>query len=105
MPTAGTVNPFLYGLDEQYLKPYQTNAEQALLHAQAVAPFLAMQAHAYADGIELDIASGYRAFTRQQAIWDRKFQHPSRSHLAPLERLADITQWSALPGTSRHHWG
>ena len=27
------------------------------------------------------------------------------AHLSPLEQLQAILRFSALPGTSRHHWG
>ncbi|RUO44316.1 hypothetical protein CWE15_03860 [Aliidiomarina taiwanensis] len=110
MPTAEINRAHLYGLNEQHLAPCsahpQDTSEQPLyLHPDAAAAFQAMQTQAQAEGIDLRIASGFRSFARQQVIWERKYQAPTRCHMSPQERLADITQWSALPGTSRHHWG
>jgi LAS superfamily LD-carboxypeptidase LdcB len=67
-------------------------------------------------GIDLYVASAYRDFNRQLAIWSGKFngQRPLLDPLgAPLDHeklhesaLIDaILIWSALPGASRHHWG
>jgi LAS superfamily LD-carboxypeptidase LdcB len=86
------------------------------LHRDALAPFLAMRAAAAAAGIDLALASSYRDFTRQCAIWNAKFlgerELRDRDGLAldaraltPDERVDAILLWSALPGASRHHWG
>jgi LAS superfamily LD-carboxypeptidase LdcB len=86
------------------------------LHYEAVASFLAMRDAAHAAGIGLEVASGFRDFDSQLAIWNRKW-HGERQLLdrrgAPVVRetlsesaLVDaILCWSALPGSSRHHWG
>lgn len=75
-----------------------------------------LQLAAREDGLEIAIASAYRDFDRQCLIWNAKFTG-SRPVLdaqeCPLEMgsLSDeqkvwaILRWSALPGTSRHHWG
>lgn len=71
---------------------------------------------ARAEGFELHIASGYRSFERQCAIWNAKAQgarpvlDDAGYPLDPLaltaaERIHAILRWSALPGASRHHWG
>jgi len=67
-------------------------------------------------GFDLVIASGYRSFTRQLSIWNRKFtgQLPiknSQGNNVNIETMLDselvkaILLFSALPGASRHHWG
>ncbi len=67
-------------------------------------------------GFNLCIASGYRSFQRQQAIWnakmkgerpifDRQSQAVTVCELTPEEAIYTLLHWSALPGTSRHHWG
>lgn len=67
-------------------------------------------------GFQPAVASGYRDFQRQLAIFNAKArgQRPlldSQGQLLQAEKLSDeqrlsaILRWSALPGLSRHHWG
>jgi LAS superfamily LD-carboxypeptidase LdcB len=67
-------------------------------------------------GFELCIASGFRSFDRQLAIWNAKAlgERPvhddsghavAMSELSPLQQVQAILRYSALPGASRHHWG
>ena len=78
--------------------------------------FLKLQEAAQKAGFNLQIASGYRSFTRQCAIWNAKMQgerpvFDRDSHLLDVTKLSEyekiyaILHWSALPSTSRHHWG
>lgn len=71
---------------------------------------------ATADGIDLAIASSYRDFASQTRIWraklngerpvlDAQQQPVALMELNERERLYAILLYSALPGTSRHHWG
>jgi LAS superfamily LD-carboxypeptidase LdcB len=89
---------------------------ECALHAHVVAPFLNLRRAALADGFELTPQSSFRDFSRQLTIWNGKFsgQRPMVDasgqpvdvrELSPLERVDAILQWSALPGSSRHHWG
>jgi LAS superfamily LD-carboxypeptidase LdcB len=86
------------------------------LHNEVAPPYLAMQAAAAAAGIELVAFSSFRDFDRQLDIWNGKFrgarpllgrdgQPLDAARLTAAERVAAICWWSALPGTSRHHWG
>lgn len=87
------------------------------LHPEAAAAFGSLRSAARADGIDLTIVSAFRAFRRQEALWNGKFtaERPlydrsgaevSRADLADDAALVDaILIWSALPGASRHHWG
>lgn len=67
-------------------------------------------------GFQLEVASGFRSFERQLQIWNTKVQgrrpvlddagEPlDPGNLSEAELLFAILRWSALPGTSRHHWG
>lgn len=87
-----------------------------VLHRDVVGPFQALQSDAAREGFDLEIVSGYRSFSRQLAIWNAKAtgSRPvldDQSKPIDLERLTDpekldaILRWSALPGSSRHHWG
>ncbi|MGL5334855.1 MAG: M15 family metallopeptidase [Enterovibrio sp.] len=67
-------------------------------------------------GFDFAIASGFRDFSRQLAIWNCKFsgQRPlldenskplNLENLSEKDKIFAILRWSALPGASRHHWG
>ncbi len=86
------------------------------LHRNALDAWHKMQAAALIDGFELSIASGFRDFDRQLAIWNRKCngqlavknidnESVNISHLTEFEKVKAILLYSALPGASRHHWG
>lgn len=72
------------------------------IHRQAVDDFLAMQRAAANAGVNLQIASGFRDYHRQAAIWQRKVTQLATPTDAALH---GILRWSAMPGASRHHWG
>ena len=102
------------GLDESHLIQLPDSPHR-LLPATAIA-FMAMQQAALADGIELALASSYRSYARQLLIWNEKFtglRPVLDADSRPLDvttlndeaRIHAILRWSALPGTSRHHWG
>ena len=68
------------------------------------------------EGIQLGVISSYRSFEQQKIIWNKKAQglRPLYSkngalldydQLSQEELLEAILNWSAIPGTSRHHWG
>ena len=91
-------------------------SENIGVHQQMLKQFKLMQTAAQQDGIDINIASGFRSFERQLAIWNRKVsgelpvkdlnnQPVDLTTLTPQELLKAILLYSALPGTSRHHWG
>lgn len=103
----------LTGLDDSHLVPLPGGHH---LQAPAAAAFADLQRDARAAGFELAIASSFRCFARQLAIFNDKARglrpvHDDRglavtlSQLAPSRRLHAILRYSALPGASRHHWG
>lgn len=88
----------------------------ARLHAEAIDAVHALREASAAAGMDLAIASSFRDFSRQCAIWNGKFrgERPMLDRAGrPLdvaamsepERVRSILIWSALPGASRHHWG
>jgi LAS superfamily LD-carboxypeptidase LdcB len=83
---------------------------------QVCVAFKRMQHAAHSDGVDLQIVSSYRGFSRQLQIWQKKWsgltsildineQVLDTSSLSDREKLHAIMTWSALPGGSRHHWG
>jgi len=95
-------NSQLYGLSEDHLIAIDSVHK---LQPEAAAAFSCMQQAAKEDGVQIEIASSFRGFDRQLAIWNRKFNSETLSCLEPQARIESIMRWSALPGTSRHHWG
>jgi len=103
----------LTGLNDDHIA---TLADGSKLHLDACSAWQAMQKAAYKDGIALAIASSYRDFYRQQLIWNKKMAGELKvkdldnnvvplSGLSELEQIKAILLFSALPATSRHHWG
>ena len=86
------------------------------LQAEAAKAFQGLQQSAVKNGFNLQPASSFRDFARQQLIWNGKFNgerkvHDDAGNALDLSLLDDwqksqaILRWSALPGASRHHWG
>ncbi|MGK2232174.1 MAG: LAS superfamily LD-carboxypeptidase LdcB [Colwellia sp.] len=86
------------------------------IHHEMLSAFEQLTLAAKAAGFELCIASGFRSFDRQLAIWNNKFsgitaikdkanQTLAIEKLSEREKIHAIMLFSALPGASRHHWG
>lgn len=73
------------------------------LNAVAYKAFIEMFTAAKSDSVSLKIISGSRNFHEQKNIWDRKWH--KLDSLCPSEKILSILEFSAMPGTSRHHWG
>ncbi|WOX49550.1 M15 family metallopeptidase [Aeromonas sp. XH] len=104
----------LLGLDESHLILVGRGPHR--LTAATAAAFNDMQVAAAHAGFNLQAASSWRSFERQLAIWNGKWrgerplldadnQPLDALQFGDMERLHAILRWSALPGTSRHHWG
>ncbi|AWB67657.1 peptidase M15 [Saccharobesus litoralis] len=87
-----------------------------MIHQDAVAGVKHLQQQAKDQGFDLRLASSYRGFQRQCQIWNEKYSgqrlvvdnknNPiDLSVLTELERIKAICLYTAIPGTSRHHWG
>jgi LAS superfamily LD-carboxypeptidase LdcB len=103
----------LTGLDEDHLI---TLPDGHRLQEDAAQAFAALQDDARRAGFQLMIASSFRSFARQLVIFNGKASGERPVHddngvavpmaqLSPLEKLHAILRFSAIPGTSRHHWG
>jgi zinc D-Ala-D-Ala carboxypeptidase len=83
------------------------------LRQEAYHAFVAMREAALADGIVLTVLSATRDFQHQKRIWENKWHGRQILHGNILatdiqdtaERALEILRFSAMPGTSRHHWG
>jgi len=100
------------GLDASDLQ----TCEGLHLAPPAARAFGQLQEAARKEGFDLRGASAYRSFERQRAIWNGKLrgERPvlddgdrvvDLAALPPAQRILRVLRFSALPGTSRHHWG
>lgn len=113
--------PFLLGKYEPRLQPgFDTiiadyaDKPGMVLQQEAYEAFLRMAAAAVDDGHTLCILSATRNFDYQKAIWENKWAgiYPIDGNVNACEAYPDgytralkIMEYSAMPGTSRHHWG
>jgi hypothetical protein len=80
---------------------------------QALAAFLKMHAAAEKDHVDLVVISAFRSFNDQKRIWNDKWTGKTpveggrlpQTVPDPKARAEKILEFSAMPGTSRHHWG
>jgi zinc D-Ala-D-Ala carboxypeptidase len=96
------------------LVPSQYASREGIyMHKEAFEAFLEMYNAAEKDGINLQIISGFRSFYHQKTIWENKWNGRVKltgNILATdisdkQKRALEILKFSAMPGTSRHHWG
>lgn len=81
--------------------------ENMYLHKDVLAAFIKMAHFASLDGINLQIRSATRNFDYQKSIWERKWLELDKQPKMrkSIQRAKKILEFSAMPGTSRHHWG
>ena len=75
------------------------------LRPKASEAFLDMKADAAKEGMKLYSVSSYRSYDAQSGIWNRKYDKYKAQGLSEAEVIKKITEYSSMPGTSRHHWG
>jgi len=91
-------------------------SERVGIHQKMLKAWQTMQFAAKSAGFDLQIASGFRNFDRQLAIWNNKYSGKTPvkdknnapldlSQYSEIERINAILVFSALPSASRHHWG
>jgi LAS superfamily LD-carboxypeptidase LdcB len=101
-----------FGLTDDHI----TYVDNIGLHKDVLEPWQQLVDAARKAGFDLALASGFRSFDRQQYIWNAKMcgERPvldddgcisDVASLSSLDKIKRIMRWSALPGTSRHHWG
>jgi LAS superfamily LD-carboxypeptidase LdcB len=106
----------LTGHDPSCLAVWDHCGDLCQLHPDVIGPLQDLCGRAAVAGLALRVASGFRSFERQLAIWNAKargerpvLDDQGRPHdlsvLSDRERMYAILRWSALPGASRHHWG
>jgi len=106
---------FDYTADSGFVNLPESVADDAthFVRCACAEAILDMHAAAQADAISLKVISSSRNFGRQCRIWENKWNGITLTegiNLAeaiddPVERARKILRFSAMPGTSRHHWG
>jgi D-alanyl-D-alanine carboxypeptidase len=83
------------------------------LRKETLAAFIKMAEAAKKENVDLLLVSADRNFAYQKDIWDKKWEGITlvdgkklpESIPNGLERFKKILEYSAVPSTSRHHWG
>jgi D-alanyl-D-alanine carboxypeptidase len=101
----GKINPSsdsnFVRIDAQY-----TDKAAIYLQKECYEQFINMHNAAALEGVELFILSATRPFQYQKNIWERKWAKlKAEGKTDEKQMVSDILRYSAMPGTSRHHWG
>ncbi len=91
--------------DCPYFKTFDEGGRSFYLHTKAYKALMEMKVAAKKDGIDLTLKSAGRSFYYQKQIWEKKFDRCIANETDSLECVKQILKYSAMPGTSRHHWG
>ena len=95
------------------IEKQSTEETQHYLRKETAHAWDLMHDAAWKDGVDLTIVSSTRNFERQKQIWENKWLGRSltqnvnlaQSGMNDFEKAETILKYSAMPGTSRHHWG
>ena len=94
-------------------KKYNISGYKMYLRKEALNAFLQMAKDAEKSNVELRIVSATRNFNYQKNLWNNKWDGTtlvdnkdlSKTITDESERFDKILEYSAAPGTSRHHFG
>ena len=112
----GTSDDHLCCLNENAFKGDLNQKKCVFIHTEVLPMYQKLKLFAKSSDIELRIISAYRSFDQQLKIWNQKlsgsrpvlddFSRPlDISKMDAWQRIRSVLRWTALPGTSRHHWG
>lgn len=104
----------LFGMTTNHL--IHDDSINRYFHKDSYEDFKKFKKYAQENGFDFYVTSSFRSFDDQLRIWnekceglrpiyDRTGQELVVAQLSPPEIVNSIINWSALPGTSRHHWG
>ena len=112
----GTSDDHLCCLNENAFKGDLNQKKCVFIHTEVLPMYQKLKLFAKSSDIELRIISANRSFDQQLKIWNQKlsgsrpvlddFSRPlDISKMDAWQRIRSVLRWTALPGTSRHHWG
>lgn len=87
------------------LKEPQLCGEGYQLVNEVAEAFNEMAFEANKDGLKIWCASGYRSFNYQKNLWNAKYDYYRSKGYKDKDTVGEIIKYSAIPSTSRHHWG
>lgn len=104
------------GQSENHVRLFEYGSVKAVVHPEMEPALKILADAAKKQGFEVKVVSCFRSFDQQLAIWNAKacgkrpvldiLERPIRKGTLHGWSLVEaILRWSALPGTSRHHWG
>ncbi len=106
----------LYGFSNSSLTDCDIGNQTIRLHHLVEQPLRQLLSRLEQEDLPVRIVSHWRSFDHQASIWLKKWtgQRPLRdrdghpldvAQLSDDQKLEALCFWSAIPGTSRHHWG
>lgn len=112
----GTASNHLIDFEEKGLSTDFNKKSYVSLHQKVLGPYEQLKNSAAENGFALRVLSGYRSFDHQVKIWNDKISGKrmilddsskpiTHEDFSAWEKIQAILRWTALPGTSRHHWG
>lgn len=107
------IKDILTGQTQNHLCSIDNNL---FIHKDMLASLNKLQKYAQDSGFKIQVISGFRSFERQTFLWNQKASgqrnvFDNKENLVDIKNLDTkellhlILRWSAIPGTSRHHWG
>mgnify|MGYP001064624417 CR=1 FL=1 len=84
---------------------FQSNGRIHYLRNEVWVALSNMIEKARTDGINLYVVSSFRSFETQKTIWEKKLKKYSKLYGDKFIAVKKTLEYSAMPGTSRHHWG
>jgi len=84
---------------------YCLNGKEIYLRKEVYLAYTNLYQEASKDSISIKLISGFRSFDHQKFIWEKKWKKLKKNALSPKEKCLQIMRYSAMPGSSRHHWG
>ncbi len=98
------IGKFNYRTDTSFIVLADSYSNKKVYLKKEVAKaFKRMHDSALKDDVVLKVISGTRNFEEQKWIWNRKWK--KYEYLSKIDRVKEIMKYSAMPTTSRHHWG
>ncbi len=106
----------LYGEESKALTECEICNKQIRVHRLVKTALLTLTKALENAGLSVVIVSHWRTFLQQATIWNEKWEglRPVLDRksipldvqtLSDQEKFESLCFWSAVPGTSRHHWG
>jgi len=87
------------------LIPKKYSYKETYIRKDVFEAFLRMAQHAKKDSLRLIIVSGIRTFDQQKELWEKKWMQTLVTERNDIKIATTILKYSAMPMTSRHHWG